>query len=221
MRFLTHLSFTGEQFIHTGFCPSGSSRVLADAEITSDTLGTLFGARSSYRTDGFALYISKTYLQDDYGSHSANIPVSGSGRHLFEKRQNTLRMDDIPLYISPEEDFSCSAPLTILALNSGGSMTTGLPVTGKLYSVKIYDGDNLLMDLIPALSDDDQPGLYDKCTGKFYPSASATPFLPGEPLQRTFTAAFPGSSSGCFARVYPIGVTGSMQAEGTQLAALG
>ena len=137
MRFLTHLSFTGEQFIHTGFCPSGSSRVLADAEITSDTLGTLFGARSSYRTDGFALYISKTYLQDDYGSHSVNIPVSGAGRHLFEKRQNTLRMDDIPLYISPEEDFSCSAPLTILALNSGGSMMTGLPVTGKLYSVKI------------------------------------------------------------------------------------
>lgn len=56
--------------------------------------------------------------------------------------------------------------------------TLGEPSCGaKIHSLKIYDGEELVRDLVPALNSDNQAGLYDNANGVFYlPQGSGTLF---------------------------------------------
>ena len=215
MIFLSSLTSDGGQYINTGILPTGNTRLILDADVTSADLGALFGARSSYRSNGFALFVSEGHLQHDHGSSSAGVTASGTGRHLFEKRGNLLLMDGTLIHTGENSTFSCPYPMAILSINSGGTMMTAYPVRATVYSAQIYEGETLLLDLVPALAEDGTPGFYDKCTGGFYRNAGTGVFVPGTPLKETFSVEFTGLAKGreYVARVYPVSPEGIYQSE--------
>lgn len=215
MIFLESILSDGNQYINTGFCPNQYTRLVLDAEVTSTALAALFGARSSYKSNAFALFTSQSYLQDDFGTDSGNVTLSGVGRHVFEKQQNLLSVDGTVVRTSESNNFTCPYPIALLSINNGGVMMTAYPAVAAIYSAQIYDGETLVRDLVPALDDSGIPGLYDKCSGGFYRNAGTGSFTAGAVLSRMFTAEFGGLSVGTeyCARVFPMNPQGSFQSE--------
>lgn len=215
MIFLESILSDGNQYIDTGFCPDQNTRLVLDVQVTSTGLAALFGARSGYKSNAFALFTSQSYLQDDFGTASGNVTLSGVGRHVFEKKQNLLSVDGVVVRTAESNNFTCPYPVALLSINNGGVMMTAYPVTAAIYSAQIYDGETLVRDLVPALDDSGIPGLYDKCSGGFYRNAGTGAFTAGTVLSRVFAAEFRGLSAGTAycARVYPMNPQGSFQSE--------
>ncbi|MCR5850979.1 MAG: Ig-like domain-containing protein [Bacteroidaceae bacterium] len=74
----------------------------------------------------------------------------------------------------------CKTPLYVFAQNKdvpGGSATTDCynPYM-TLYGLQLYEGETLVMDLVPAVNGEGKGGLKDKLTGAFYGSANSAEF---------------------------------------------
>ena len=70
----------------------------------------------------------------------------------------------------------CKTPLYVFAQNKdvpgGGTQTDCYNMLTKLYGLQLYEGDDLVMDLVPAVDAEGNGGLKDKITGTFYGSAN-------------------------------------------------
>ena len=137
MIFLESILPDGYQYIDTGFCPDPNTRLVLDVQVTSTGLAALFGARSGYKSNAFALFTSQSYLQDDFGTASGNVNLSGVGRHVFEKKQNLLSVDGAVVRTAVSNNFTCPHPIALLSINNGGVMMPAYPVTAAFYSAQI------------------------------------------------------------------------------------
>ncbi len=74
----------------------------------------------------------------------------------------------------------CKTPLYVFAQNKdvpgGGKQTDCYNMLTTLYGLKLYEGDVLVMDLVPAVNGEGKGGLKDKLTGTFYGSANSGEF---------------------------------------------
>ena len=74
----------------------------------------------------------------------------------------------------------CKTPLYVFAQNKdvpgGGTQTDCYNSLVTLYALQLYEGETLVMDLVPAVDAEGHGGLKDKLTGKFYGSANAGTF---------------------------------------------
>lgn len=59
---------------------------------------------------------------------------------------------------------------------------TGGRQKGNLYDAKIYEGETLVRDYVPVISENNVYGLFDKVNNTFYPSANSGTFLGGEEI---------------------------------------
>ena len=70
----------------------------------------------------------------------------------------------------------CKTPLYVFAQNkdvpNGGKQTDCYNTLTTLYGLQLYEGDVLVMDLVPAINGEGKGGLKDKLTGTFYGSAN-------------------------------------------------
>jgi len=75
----------------------------------------------------------------------------------------------------------CKTPLYVFAQNkdnpnAGTTQTDCYNPLMKLYSLALYEGETLVMDLVPAVNGEGKGGLKDKLTGTFYGSANGSEF---------------------------------------------
>ena len=74
----------------------------------------------------------------------------------------------------------CKTPLYVFAQNKdvpgGGKNTDCYNPFVTIYGLQIYEGETLVMDLVPAVNGEGKGGLKDKLTGTFYGSANSSEF---------------------------------------------
>jgi len=74
----------------------------------------------------------------------------------------------------------CKTPLYVFAQNKdvpgGNKQTDCYNTLTTLYGLQLYEGDVLVMDLVPAINGEGKGGLKDKLTGTFYGSANSGEF---------------------------------------------
>ena len=74
----------------------------------------------------------------------------------------------------------CKTPLYVFAQNkdvpNGSKQTDCYNTLTTLYGLQLYEGDVLVMDLVPAINGEGKGGLKDKLTGTFYGSANSGEF---------------------------------------------
>ena len=79
----------------------------------------------------------------------------------------------------PKTD-DCKTPLYVFAQNKdvpgGGTQTDCYNPYVTIYDLKLYEGEILVMDLVPAVNGEGKGGLKDKLTGTFYSSANSAEF---------------------------------------------
>lgn len=171
---LAGVSVADGAYFNTGVNPNQNTRVVLDASVTlggTSSVG-LFGARDASKTNCFCVFVSTTKeIQNDYGSTvTTGVLTIQTGRHLFDKNKNVLFVDRIVARADAETTFSCACPMYLMWVNSGG-VGAGVATPGTVYSCQIYDGNEIIRDYVPCITDGGKVGLFDRVGWTFYGNA--------------------------------------------------
>ncbi|MBR6030742.1 MAG: Ig-like domain-containing protein [Bacteroidaceae bacterium] len=112
-----------------------------------------------------------------YGEKIVTVLDAVAGKmDIFEEDGTTL----IGTITDSPKTADCKTPLYVFAQNKdvpgGGKQTDCYNMLTTLYGLKLYEGDVLVMDLVPAVNGEGKGGLKDKLTGTFYGSANSSEF---------------------------------------------
>ena len=169
-------------YIDTGLIASYEMRVVLEGDvIDGDT--ALFGARTSmYSNDAFALqFTSENYYRFTFNNLKYAAPASyGKGiKRAFDVSKDGFFIDGDLISTPTARTLRGNFPIFMVgAMNTNGEAASfGLT---RLYSAKVYVGENLVRDYIPCISELGEYGLYDEVEGAFYGNAGEGSFN-GEP----------------------------------------
>ena len=112
-----------------------------------------------------------------YGEKIVTVLDAVAGKmDIFEADGTTLigTINDSP------KTADCKTPLYVFAQNKdvpgGGTQTDCYNPYMTLYGLQLFEGETLVMDLVPAVNGEGKGGLKDKLTGAFYGSANSADF---------------------------------------------
>jgi hypothetical protein len=111
-----------------------------------------------------------------YGEKITTVLDAAEGKMDIYKEDGTLNgtITDSP------KTADCKTPLYVFAQNKdvpdGGTQTDCYNPYMTLYSLKLYEGETLVMDLVPVVTGEGKGGLKDKLTGNVYTSANSGNF---------------------------------------------
>ena len=183
---LYYVETTGDQYFDTGVSPNARTRIVADARFT--VMGTgghqmmgwaasnpgeavLWGLHNSHCFGG--------YFRMDYSSPDAYALPEDLDRHVFDF-SNGAQMIDGKTYGTTSIQSTADPDQTMYAFARHNEWNTNLDWRCKMrmYSYKIYDGDTLIRDFVPALVNG-RPCLFDKVYQTPYYSQGASDFIAG------------------------------------------
>ena len=112
-----------------------------------------------------------------YGRKIVTVLDAVAGKmDIFEADGTTLigTINDAP------KTADCKTPLYVFAQNKdvpgGGTNTDCQNPYVTIYGLQLYEGETLVMDLVPAVNGEGKGGLKNKLTGRFYSSANSADF---------------------------------------------
>lgn len=166
-----YIESSGTQYIDTGIVPTLSTKIEFVADVSfNKQWAHFFGANNfiklQWNNSGEVYVIKKN------GSGSVGLT---SGKHTFvmdmTDKTNSITIDGTN-YTTTIGNVEGTENLLLLlsGYSNGGGVETGYCGVGKIYSCKIYDGDNLVRDMKPVLSSDGVYGLLDTVNNVFYDS---------------------------------------------------
>ena len=201
--YLDYIEATGEQYIDSGVNAATGLKVRADfsweGSIDNNTDWSLVGARKGddrmlmvhmYRTMPFVGYGTNSRCNPANASHYASgtraeVVADFSNAAAMEFYQNGNKTfgprepaDTTMTPFAEQGAVDLGIPLYLFAYNNAGTATG--KAKAKLHELKILRSDgnggfSVVRHYLPARKGG-VAGLYDKATGKFYGSATATPF---------------------------------------------
>ena len=184
---LEYIESTGTQYIRLDFTPDSDTRVVLDHQLT-ETSGTyaMLGSRTTARTsDQYCVYIVDGQIRTDYGSALYPAFTASAARIVLDKDGRVTKYGT-QTHTETAATFTCPRPMALFSVQnvSGtpvfGDQVDSRPVKMRLYSCRIYDGDALARDLVPARRQQDSAvGLYDTVTGAFYGNSGTGTFAAG------------------------------------------
>ncbi|MBR1499011.1 MAG: Ig-like domain-containing protein [Bacteroidaceae bacterium] len=112
-----------------------------------------------------------------YGEKIVTVLDAAAGKmDIFEADGTTL----IGTITDSPKTADCKTPLYVFAQNKdvpgGGTQTDCYNPLVTIYGLQLYEGETLVMDLVPAVNGEGKGGLKDKLTDTFYGSANSADF---------------------------------------------
>lgn len=179
---LDYIESNGSQYINTEYFPNSETRVILDIESDTNIGEThVFGSRASTGSSDCYLMLIDSGLRwrsDYYNSKQTLSSAPRSGKIHIDKNKNMTTINNTYTVRSTYTSFHNNIyPLYIFAVNTGNSPSTFLKA--KLLSCRIYDGNDLVRDYVPAKAPNGDVGLYDKIYKKFYSDSNNGNFIAG------------------------------------------
>lgn len=192
---ISYIEATGSQYTLLNYQPTATTRIVTDFAMSSGNPdNALWGARTGYTSeyDQFVLWMysnsSKPMTGFVYGSNTWGSSDTSSGRVLNYEETTRLVADasENGLFINDElihpitkvhNGFNSIGKLCIFGINRINSIESEFLIKAKIYSMQIYEGSTLIIDLVPRIRNSDNvPGFYDTINEVFYPSATVNYF---------------------------------------------
>jgi hypothetical protein len=178
----SYIQSSGNQWINTGITGSGTTKVLIDFSIVSNPSGWwgLFGA--------CVANINRSLL---VGINNLSTITIQNGTNVYQDVAYSFALNSrYTVYLNPPYTYVNDV---LKSTKTPGSYTTPVPVALfwqnyssstsmakariKLYSCKMWNGDNLVRYFVPAVRNEDGvPGLYDIVSGTFFVNAGTGSF---------------------------------------------
>ncbi len=183
---IEYIKAQNNAYINLNYIPKANSRAVAviDAE-TGNDWKAIYGCGyfNNGWKDRFCFFTTNATI--NLGGETGNrdamrynekivtvLDAAAGKMDIFEADGTTL----IGTITDSPKTADCLTPLYVFAQNKdvpgGGKQTDCYNTLTKLYSLKLYEGDVLVMDLVPAVDAEGKGGLKDKLTSKFYGSAN-------------------------------------------------
>ena len=179
----TYIESSGTQYINTGVQMSNVTKVEIDAQLVSLASGATSPAFVGGRwntSNGFQLiYNSSTrVISGRWKENSYTVEYTDYSRFTASLSTTEFIVNGTTLGSYTSTAVSDTLPLLLFARYKDTSGSTIRDYSNsKLYSCKIYNGETLLRDFIPAQDvSDNSYGLFDKVEQKFYKNAGTGSF---------------------------------------------
>lgn len=175
---LDYVVSNGYQYIDTGVTPNHNTTVVCDFQtFTQGYYGQgIFGCYDYDTSNGMLAMINtgEGYIAL-YNTFHTKIHVFDDyrGRHVVKITPRTFVVDGITYETEQYFDYSTTYNILLFSVNnlSDGDIA--------MSSCKIYDGDTLIRDYIPAMDEDGKVGMLEVISGEFLTSQGAKEFYAG------------------------------------------
>ena len=122
-----------------------------------------YGYKTGYWTRQVAVRNNKDYrylIESDLSAGNQSVKVNGTELHADGAAHDN-------------DFFSPRTTLTLFALNTGYNGSKPARSNIRLFSTKIWDGDEILRDFVPCVDSAGEAGLYDRVTERVFKSPTA------------------------------------------------
>lgn len=185
---LAYVKSTGTQYVNTGVIPTTNTRVVIEFEWISpptnvSTWHTVFGSRTSSGS-GDQFNITTDSGNSYAGFASQEITVTqpynkANTRYVVDISKNGVIVNGVNAgTFNSGLNVVSSYPMYVFGRNNAGTFGNGM--TGKVMSMKIYNGTTLIRDYIPCKNASGTVGLWDDVNSVFYGNAGSGSFVAGE-----------------------------------------
>jgi hypothetical protein len=171
---LEYIESTGTQWLDTSIIPNKDNYwVDYEAQKTSGVDSWIFG--NVQANSGSMFHINMYSSNNLYCRYKSNNLYVTVGNNFYSKNRVFMNQEgawynDIKVINFPYTgDFSVNTATIRIFGRVEDSGTVKYPFIGRLYYFKLGMGDDIIMDLIPALRIvDNKPGMYDLVNGQFF-----------------------------------------------------
>lgn len=160
---LEYIQGTGVQYLDTGITPKATQRIEIEVQLDAVTAyERLFGATDNgavtrgnvygvHGSDNFFVVKFAEYFE--YDNVPVKIPMVINTKYKLSVDYSTkeVKLDDVSLGHVTEAPVSDNRTIQVFS----GASSNIAPAKMKLYSFKIYEGDELVLDLIPVKRNSD------------------------------------------------------------------
>ena len=185
----TYLQFDGTQAIDTGWFPSDRTKVVIDYEaVWSDDAAYVFGADGTPKMALWSRANANLVYRNPAGTHvNLGVAATDGTRQIvtIDYLETTATVADADgtvlntVQITGVEPGTNTVSMSVFAFHTSRNAYAS-PLTGKIYSMQIYDDGTLVRDFIP-YGFNSSTGLYDRVNGRVHENvmSGSNPFVIG------------------------------------------
>lgn len=177
-----------KQYIDTGVRPVSTTRLVADVQFTEFNGNCVSGWESAGGREAFSFGImedSGTWAKKFASRVSASstktvIGAADTYRHVWDLKSGSQKLDGVEYATDTIDDHALETEDSTMYLGcrrDGWNASDKCYSNMRIYSCRIYDGERLIRDYVPAVTYG-VAGLFDKVSNDFFPSLSGTGFIP-------------------------------------------
>ena len=188
---IEYITANGSSYIDTGYTTTANTKVVVEMDkpenedvpngkwLFSSASG---GTNATTRNYGFCIKPDGAYVLDIGGTRyetgtinwkeGKNTITIGNGVFTIN---DTALVNNLNVTTTPQPSGN-----TLYLLQSPTSSNKNVSLAGTIYKVALYEGDTLVMNLVPSKKDgSNEVGLYDTISGQFFDSETETGFIAG------------------------------------------
>lgn len=162
---LDYLQFNADMVFDTGVICTDSTTV--EVKFTRESTASLYlyGVRTTNNTASFTAYLSTSGAWR-FGNTYRNFTLGQNVVYTAIIKKSGITMNDTTSkYIATVKDFTCPYTLTIGSARTTAGATAAPQFIGKIYYFKMWDGDTLILDLVPCSLSSGEVGFLDQVSG--------------------------------------------------------
>lgn len=172
------IKFTGKQAVDTGIICNQNTEIIAVFTVDYDISAYIYGVTNDTNTASITAYRSTSGGYWRFGNQRISLTTPVDEEIVWGIKQNKkriLRGNTASTY-STVNDFTAERTLVL-----GGRKVTDNTIEestlliGKIISLEIYNGDNLVLKFIPCKNAEGICGFWDTVSEKFFVSMTNTP----------------------------------------------
>ena len=193
---VAYIETDGSQYIDTGIKPDGTTTLEMKIYAPSTSSDVYFyGVAASWISKAFACYRKANANSVGVVSgarQSSGISIGTGPTYVIRHEPGAFFCNGVQLASGLDTNFQAADNLQLFGISYAGEHMQMPPAGWRIYSAKIWQGDELILNLVPC-SKDGVGGLIDILSGTFYgSSAESGGFVPG-PAEDDFRFGEDGS----------------------------
>lgn len=180
-----YIESTGIQYVNTGLKLTQNHKLEMSISYTdTENNKLIFGSRTSATENNFGIVSGSSRSIvidfDNYKNNRLNYTINEDERLDISINNKLLKINDFEKEVTTYSNFT--TPNNAYLFNCSGTYPTNYNLASmRLYSCKIYDGDNLIREFIPCYHKEyNEIGLYDLVNNIFYTNIGTGEFIKGQ-----------------------------------------
>jgi hypothetical protein len=186
--FIDYIESDGNQYIDTGLI--GNFNTKAEVKFATNSVSAypaVFGAREAANSKAFNVWgkMSSGYIGaniSNKGGISSSVVPSVGTEYTVSLSNNQLVVNDNIKTFTGVIDFTTPTTMLLFDINGGGTHTStgsNRPLNGRVYYLKVWEGDTLIQHLRPCLHPETfEACMYDTVTKQYFYNKGTGSFIP-------------------------------------------